>query len=348
MKISIVTMPNVYNCGASLQVFALQEYLKTLGFEVDILNYQPEYLRHYNIWRISEKYNKFLLKFLYYGVKIPKRIYSKNFDVKKKQFDSFTSKYLNIGQKKYLTNEELLDENISSDIWIVGSDLVWNPELNNGKDPTFFLNFVRIGKKISYAASIGTRKYTDEKFLRDFDGVSVREKLSVSDLEKYNIKSEYVLDPVILQGSIFWEQYITKNKNDYVFVYDFENSELINEIVLDIKKRIVRYGDNKKYSPFDFVENIYNSSIVFTNSFHAMLFSVLFHKNFYVIGRKEHDINLRMKDFLDNIGLKDHFISSKEEINNSQIDWTKIDNYINNKIEDSKRFLIKNLNWRDN
>ena len=44
MKIGIITFQCAHNYGAVLQAYALKEYLKTLGYSVNIINYRPRYI----------------------------------------------------------------------------------------------------------------------------------------------------------------------------------------------------------------------------------------------------------------------------------------------------------------
>lgn len=105
MKICTITCHDVYNVGASLQAYALQTYLKSLGHDVKIIDYKPDYLsKHYRLDIVSNpKYDKPFLKQAYLLAKLPGRLHMLP---RKKAFDSFTAKYLDL-TKRYTSNEEL-------------------------------------------------------------------------------------------------------------------------------------------------------------------------------------------------------------------------------------------------
>ncbi|WP_223435373.1 polysaccharide pyruvyl transferase family protein [Metabacillus dongyingensis] len=102
MKICTITCHDVYNHGASLQAYGLMTYLQNSGYQTEIIDYKPEYLsNHYNLLHISNpKFNKNIItKLIYLTIKLPGRI---NGLKRKKKFDLFTSKYLNITKKDLL------------------------------------------------------------------------------------------------------------------------------------------------------------------------------------------------------------------------------------------------------
>ena len=350
MKVTLVTMPMVYNCGASLQAYALQTYLTQLGCNVEILNYQPDYLRHYRLWKISAKYNKPGIRLIYYTVKLPNRI-RKLFSKRKRVFDDFTKNHLKLSKKKYHNLNKLIRANLSSDMWIVGSDMVWNPELQNGKDSVFFLNFVQNGVKASYAASIATQCFKNELFLqnirllKNFAFISVREKSNVKDLALQGIESVCVCDPVFLLDKTYWmsfaKNYQVKNQ---IFLYDFEHSLQIQSLADNLNYSVVNYFDSAEYcGPIGFLRGILESKIIISNSYHATLFSIIFQKDFWVLRRKEHDINLRFTDLLDMLDLKERLIENVDLIylneKNNSINWSKVEPKLNDFIRFSKNMI---------
>ena len=100
MKIKTITCHDVYNYGASLQAYALAKYLMSIGHEVEIINYKPNYLSNtYAIWaKPSEKYDKILLRQLYQIIKLPGRL-TAQFSRRKKAFVKFKKKYLLLTKK---------------------------------------------------------------------------------------------------------------------------------------------------------------------------------------------------------------------------------------------------------
>ena len=349
MKVMILTCHNVYNCGASLQVYALQSYLESVGYEVEILNYIPKYLDKYSLTKVNNpKYNKPVIKQLYILSKLVGRLKNRKSQVKR-SFDMFTKKYLSVSSKRYSSLKELKNSELESDIWVVGSDQVWNPLFENGKDPAFFLSFVRGGKKFSYAASISTHEFKDEKFLSnlnllsDFEKVSVRERSSICDLRRFGIESYYSCDPVFLLKKDTWIKYITQNTSEYAFYYIFCNSSLFDYTQRKLDLPVHSYFDSneiREKGPFGFLSEIYNAKVVVSNSFHATAFAILFNKDFYVLAREDCDINIRMKDLLNDLGLYDRYITNKKQFEDVKpIDWKRVNKLLDKLITCSRNYL---------
>ena len=209
MKICTITCHDVYNVGASLQAYALQTYLKLLGHDVKIIDYKPDYLsKHYRLDIVGNpKYDKPFLKQAYLLAKLPGRL---RMLPRKKAFDSFTAKYLDL-TKRYTSNEELKKEPPEADAFLAGSDQIWNPLFPNGKDPVFYLDFALHGIRASYAASFAVDEFPQElrevtaQYLKRFDHIAVREKSGLSVLKTLGITNAVtVLDPVFLLDRAQW------------------------------------------------------------------------------------------------------------------------------------------------
>ena len=186
MKIKTITCHEVYNHGASLQEYALLKYLENLGHEVETISYKPPYLsNHFKLWIVSSpKWGKnFFLRTLYLGIKLPKKLYNLT---RKKNFDLFSKEWIPSTVDRYTSNEELKNNIPEADVYICGSDQIWNSFFQNGKDPAFYLDFVPDEKlKLSYAASFAIDELEED--IKDFvkkkvtrlDFISVRETSGV-------------------------------------------------------------------------------------------------------------------------------------------------------------------------
>ena len=362
MKIKTITCHDVYNVGASLQAYALMKFLQMQGYDVEIINYKPDYLSHHYqlFYADNPAYRKnFLLKFIYVICKLPLKIKQQK---RKKIFNQFTKEYL-ILTKKYESNEQLKKECPEADVYIAGSDQIWNPLFDNGRDPAFFLDFVPANKKrVSYAASFAINKMPEDnidfakKNLSKFDCISVRENTGLKILEQLNInKGIEVLDPVFLLEKDKWLLLTDKDKlikENYILVYDFDNSKVIESISKKISKsknlKIVSMFKND-YSdinftnagPLEFLNLINNADVVISNSFHATAFSIILEKDFYVIGRKE-NVNSRMIDLLKKFKLEQRFLMD-EDIKFEKVNYEEVENSLNNYISQSKNYLIDSI-----
>lgn len=345
MKIKTITCHDCYNLGASLQAFALQYYLNAQGHDVQIIHYKPDYLsNHFNLWSVNNPiYDLPVVKQLYLIAKLPNRIKSLSH---KRVFDQFTAKYLKL-TKRYNSYEELKADPPAAEVYIAGSDQIWNTSFPNGRDAAFYLDFgfnanlekARQIKRISYAASFSTSDISPEyrefviKGLKNFDCVSIRERTSLSLLRSLGRPDGVaVCDPVFLLSKDEWisilqqdsmkakDLYSTSEK--YILVYLTDRSDVIKEIALKMKIKMgwkiyvvgsfkEKWADKNfdNAGPLDFVRLINNAQYVISNSFHGTAFSLILEKNFCVINRQE-DINERMKSILSDYDLEERLINT--------------------------------------
>lgn len=281
--IGILTYYHISNYGANFQAFALQHSILEVGREVVIIKYKSNAITKRAIKRFTGK------------MKSEKHILLKSLFLLNSIMSHFGFKRF---RKKYMCIKGL---NNKIDRIIVGSDQVWNTEINGG-DLCYFLNFYE-GKKNAYAASFGYEKVPElyvkvlKPLLEKFDCISVREKQGKSILsEQFSISSEIVLDPIFLLSKEEWKRkFRLRNieKKDYLFIY------IIGNVSCDLKKYIINnYNDlviinynncflldksiRNKYcsSPNKWLSYILYSSINVTNSYHGVIFSILFNKKF--------------------------------------------------------------------
>lgn len=357
MKVKTITCHDVYNHGASLQAYALQQYLLSFGHEVEIIDYKPPYLsNHYKLWSISSPFwsKNSILKAIYLVLKLPRRLISLK---RKKAFDDFTRQYLKLTKERYTSNEELKENCPVADVFIAGSDQIWNCLFPNGKDPAFYLNFVSVDKiKASYAASFAGSEL-DARYHEMVRGrvnalnyISVREKSGLKILENIGVNGGIqVADPVFLMCNEFWLQFAKeKFSENYLFVYDFEGSEQIRDISLKIarKHNLKIYSVNCRSSYIDrkflnsgprtFVSLIKDAKYIVSNSFHGTAFALIFEKEFVVVERSE-GINARMKDLLQRVGLSERILTRYRDF--TPIDFNTVKQKLNEYTDSSKTYI---------
>lgn len=335
MKIKTLTTYDVYNYGASLQAYALQRYLTMQGHDVEIIRYQPDYLsRKYDYkWVNPEsRMSRYILtRVVYRTLKFLQRQTTIG---RKRQFDYFNHQILVETNKLYKTYEDLRDNPPEADLFIVGSDQIWNVFYDAGRDPAFYLDFVRKGLKASYAASFSYlnidegNKIRISKSLQTFDAVSVREFHGLEILKDMGVEGEWVMDPVFLLSIDEWKKLMTNfvKTEPYMLIYDFEGNEALKSFAKDYAKKhglklyaIVDtyplsyvHRNFKKAGPQDFITLIYNCDAFISNSFHGTAFSILFEKPVFVFNRHRHKVNSRMESLLNLFGLGDCLIDDDE------------------------------------
>lgn len=316
-QIGILTWHYYNNFGSVLQTYALHTTIKKLGYNCKVVNYR----------KCKESYLKTLIKLclVKLGICINKGY----------KFLRFRSRELS--QTRFLyTRKQLRKATQSIDVLVCGSDQIWAPNVLN---TIYMLDFADEHiSKISYAASIGLNYIPDElcgtykELLHDFKSISVREESGVSLLkEKCDTESICVLDPSFLIEKDEWERFTSKRKllKDYVFCYFLNNNHNYKETVRtyadELNLKIVAVSSNKNDSewvdvldecagPEDFLNYIKNASLIITDSFHGMAFSLIFNKNFYVFERfavsDEINQNSRIYNLLKKTGLEERIISA--------------------------------------
>ena len=361
MKIKTITCHNVYNTGASLQAYALIQYIKSLGHEAEIIDYIPDYLKHYKLTGVANSaYNKPILKELYQLLKLPGRIKAR-YGKRKKEFDNFTKKYLSLTPIHYSSYEELCANPPEADVVFAGSDQIWNTLFQNGKDPAFYLQFMPAScVRASYAASFATLEIADEwkgqvkNWLTEMEHISVRETTGLDILMDLGIDTGVqVMDPVFLLSKQEWEQMAEGEKisEKYIFLYDFD----VREDIATYAKKIAVKNGWKVYSflknpyadkcfqeegPEMFLTLIKQSQMVISNSFHATAFSIIFEKEFVVFSRTE-SINTRMQDLLNKLNLSKRMKNDTKEIYRElPIDYSNARILLEKSIAESKQYIV--------
>ena len=357
MKALILTFHYVTNYGAVLQALALKRYLTQIGVTANILDYQP---RQFGIGDYSFKIKQGTIfskikDFIYGNIKALLSI------KRKKNFRLFIEKYLDCTKEKYHSIAELNKCKPFADIFITGSDQVWNDEILGQLDEGYFLSFVKDGvAKISYGASIGkdiiTAEYATKlrKYLDSFDYISAREETAKSALENAGLSSvTHVLDPVFLLDAEAYEDLMIKPAiNDYVFIYCFDNDERCYSLAKLLAekhklKSISFSGWTNNFhthyfintaSPSEFLGYLKNASYVVTNSFHGTAFSIIFEKEFYTIPPKSRAS--RIESLLNTANLTSRIIYNNTDLEAIKtIDYQITKQHLSESIEISKAYL---------
>lgn len=362
MKIKIITCHDVYNLGASLQAYALQTYLSGLGYDVEIIDYKPDYLSgHFDLWSVSSScFNRPIVKQLYLLLKLPTRLLALR---RKKAFDEFKVQYLRL-TRRYNSYEALCATPPKADVYVAGSDQIWNTLFPNGRDKAFYLDFgKRSTKRVSYAASFATAEINAKhkefvsKELKNIDYISVREKMSLPLLCDLGIDCDVaVCDPVFLFGRNFWLKKIGErcskvNKEKYLLLYLTDKSPVSERIANEIKKRTnwkiysvgaikANYANKcfQNADPFDFVALIRDAQFVISNSFHATAFSIIMERNFCVVKRSE-DINVRMESLLADFGLSERLVDRFSFALLDDVDFSSVHKKKEAIVSQSKKWL---------
>lgn len=336
-------MHKALNYGAVMQAYALGRVCKELGFDVKMINLE---------------WNDFLLLRL----------------KKSWHFKRFRAKYLPVDTNRRLRKlgDFYLNEDLEADFCIVGSDQVWNLDITGDMYPAFFLDFVKRGKKISYAASFGSDnwlwkgKQQDEikNCLESFEAVSVREGRGVNICRQvFAVEATHVLDPTLLlndYSAIIGQKDQTGDELiSYKFIKDNSYYDLLNAIKIELGlKRVKELSSMKprfyknicfpvQISVENWLKSIRDASFIVTDSFHGVSFCIIFEKQFIYIPGLAERAN-RIMDLLALLGLESRMFKDVDRVRKERRWLTPIDyNDVKKKLaalrNDSLNFLKTSL-----
>ncbi len=277
----------------------------------------------------------------------------------KSKFDEFNSQIRL--SKPYTGIDELYVTPPEYDLYISGSDQLWNPGQPYCLEP-YFLTFVPVGcMKISYATSIGITNLTEREknrfkmWLSSYTAISVREKQAKSLLESFVGRTDIcqVPDPTFLLSLEHWDSIAIRplKKEKYLLLFTLNWSQQLFEYSLRLCEEcglclVVLAQKQPKYSgtlyipvtdagPKEFIGYIAEADMVITDSFHCTVFSIIMGaKNFYTYVSPKNDRGSRITDILDSFGLQNHLLDTGLTASYSQLTAQDIDrNDILKKVE---------------
>ena len=373
MKIGILTLPLHTNYGGILQAYALQTVLERMGHEVEVLD-KPDQI-HRPLWRNAMTFAKrFALRAFGKNVSLN---YQKEYNTRERAKRRYTKAFI----QKYI-RRRIIDRygNISPndyDAIVVGSDQVWRRRYMPGNDVRIaYLDFTKGWdiKRIAYAASFGVDIWEYDpkdtkiakKAIQRFDAVSTREKSGVDLCKNYldYISAIQVLDPTMLLDKRDYEKLVEQSDQTYkpdgdlmLYILDStdDKREFVNKVANKLNLRL--FDTNSKYEvkgasldeivqpPVEqWLRSFRDSSYVITDSFHACVFSILFHKPFVVIGNQSRGL-ARFNSLLSLFELEDRMVTENLDISlcDRPIDWGRVDIKLKELRAYSRSFLEKAL-----
>lgn len=336
MKIGILTFHWATNYGAVLQCYALQEYLKSLGNEVEIINYKP-HLFDDNVFTFLR-----FRKFLHIGDYL-------NNCKKEAALNDFRSSRLHQTERIYACKDMAYIAN-RYDAIVSGSDQVVNPSfLLNGEgkgtvSPTYFLGFLFDGKRIGYALSFGCVKYPQEcveiakPFMAKFDKISTRETTGVKIVKAMGRNDAVVVpDPTLLLSSTEYEKLANDSQvNNFPEIYCFfirhiaERKQVLKSLTL--KGSMLWNNEDGDYTLEGWLAKIKHANFVITDSFHCIVMCLKLHTPFAVVTELEGNtgMNDRLFTLLGLLDLEYRIVykgdvSKIKSIVNTDINWDSVD-----------------------
>ena len=365
MRIGILTLPLHTNYGGILQAYALQTVLERMGHEVVVFDTPnkcplppfkdiPKCLLKRIVKKLLGRNQKIFYEYYQNNKVIP--VVSQN-----------TQRFINayIHRKEIRDFKELVED--SYDAIVVGSDQIWRPIYfvpgwRRQSIENAFLSFTSKWKikRLSYAASFGTKEweYTNEQtlkcksLLQVFDAISVRENDGVTLCKEYfDIDPVHVLDPTMLLNeadySIFFQKGNTPMSKGTLLNYILDVNENKKTLIRDVAnlKKMIAFSVNNSYEndetkPLNerikpsveiWLRGFYDAEFVITDSFHACVFSILFKKQFVVVGNKERGLS-RIESLLKCFGIGNRIVEDSAQVMrlpliNYDMVYAKLENY---------------------
>lgn len=354
-QIGIISLSYTDNFGAKIVTYSLKKKIEEIipDCNVNVIQFLPNLEQEGFLQLVKKRIKeqglvKPALHFLLHKTNMKK--HSKEFTIRQENYRDFDEKYLPIA----LNTPKVLDFKTyvsQLDAIVVGSDIVFRPEFAELYPEVFFLGCLncRSGvRKISYAASIGTdssdtltpleASYKDG--IKNFDFISVREKKSQEFLQGLTDKNvEFCCDPVMLCDASYFdfETNLKQPPKKYIYLYILDR----NKKALAYAKKLAKLKNLDIYyfaeqdldgkniynvftdGPAEFVQRIKNAEYVITNSFHSIVFSILFKKPFVAFMRTRQ--SLKITNILEMFGMQDRGVVGNEKCDiDKPIDWNEV------------------------
>lgn len=305
------------NYGQVLQCYAMQRIIQHLGFDVTVIQYRKPDEKEHLYWRWKSGVLSGLYELWYRLAKVERRV-----DIRIVRFIQFIRKNIHLSRQCY-TKEQIEKECDNCSVLFCGSDQIWNPLRY---DDIYVLNFGTLSqKRIAYAPSgvFVENAFTESVYkkigqcLDSFNLITVREKESIDILNKYTTKKiTDVIDPTLLVTRKEWDKIAREklSREPYIFCYFLGRFRAYKML---LKKIMREYGADKVLfvtsgfykkenelnadvhfcsvkgaGPSEFLALIRDAQAVCTDSFHGIAFSIIYQKQFYMLGR-----NIPQKDF---------------------------------------------------
>lgn len=384
MKTGILTQPLLNNYGGLIQNFALQKALQKLGHDPITIDQKSKELPLWRV--TLGRFNGYLQHWLYPDkIKKPRYLPTKNEQATIEKNTRYFRDNFIIHTRKCEGGEDFKYEVLANNIEaiVVGSDQCWRPTYNDYIEDMFlkFTEGMPLKKRMSYAASFGTDQWvftpgltkTCASLAKKFDLITVREDSGVKLCEEYlGVKAFHVLDPTMLLSKEDYSELIEQQKTpkssgnlfNYILDPSCRKQKFVEEIASSqglkpfqvlpefnedhrTRKNVKSNIENCVYpSPFAWLRAFMDSELIIVDSFHGMVFSIIFNKPFWVIGNVERGLS-RFTSLLKMFYLEDRLINEKEldKIDPlKSIDWDIVNTILKEKREESMHFLSDGLN----
>ncbi len=320
MKVGILNVEWLNNMGSVLLAYAVQKKLDQMGIDNDVIHFLPHELNAAGEIPSAHKEEKSSSR------------------QKIEHFNRFRKEHLRL-TKTYIGISEVGE--LDYDAYILGADTVWTPlRVHDTEAYMYYFEFCKdkSARKISWAASMGTESREDldmmapvlRERLRNFNYISVRERDTIGYIQSLTDKKVvHAIDPVLMLHHDDYKELLPAEihpSGRYIYVYLFDHvdggyttanrlsSHLGLPIVGDVKdiSRIDHLQLNSDDDgPIEMMGRICHADYVITDSFHVMIFAILYRKPFIAYSRM--NTGIRLRNLLEDLDLSSRFLLSTQE-----------------------------------
>jgi len=372
IKVGIITYHFSNNYGALMQAYGLRQWFINQKINAEFLPYHPSYVEEGGAfdrpWKLSLWRKNATILYMklahWWG-----RVFSNK--AQRSSFEKFRYDYLGLTGLRLKTACELTKALDGFSLLVCGSDQIWNPSIQRGLDPVYFLEIpgAENMRKVAYAPSFGRAKIESNYFpelLRlsnSLDSISVRESSGVDILKCCGVSVEKISvmpDPTILLGDFSSLLDSSTELNNGVFCYALRTDEVIRDVAKiasvhlgctlhaprNSRQRWRDIGIGVSPGPLEWLRMLASSKIVVSNSFHGIALAIVLNRPFVAValpGKRAH-MNERVMNLLELTGLSHRLISEAhaDKIRNladSPIDWVSINAKLASLRSDAENYL---------
>jgi polysaccharide pyruvyl transferase WcaK-like protein len=283
----------------------------------------------------------------------------------------FLRKYVKLTPRRFHSFDALQRNPPAADIYVTGSDQVWNGIYNAGVDRTFYLDFAPAGAtRIAYAASFGLEELPEDqlaatrRLIHKYNAISVREESALRILEELGWSgATHVLDPTLMLNRADWAKLASPRPRGerYLLIYSVEGAS--KEPVLENARLIARRLQLKIYqaaggirsrikgcdkvfyfvSPGHFLSLLLNAEFVVASSFHGTAFSINLNRPFISVMPRRY--TGRAASLLKILGLEDRLVVDSCDLHKvlAPIDYERVNRQLDTERDKSRSFLVAAL-----
>ena len=327
-KVGLITVHDWHNYGSMLQTYAMCKYIDSLeNVSCEVIDFIAE---KFDASRAYALYDSKVLddsKYQNYALDVEKR---------RKCFEEFYDAYKK-SSERYHSDEEIEANPPRYDVYVSGSDQIWNVNFRIASR-AFFLGFTDSENKLAFSTSVGRCmerklvKYAD--LMKKYKKIFIREETGAERIRNVTERTDVdsMIDPTFLYSKEEWLKLLPTDRvvaEKYIICYATIESQLedmmpiLNKIREKYKFQVVLFGmvlpRNEEWiinkvdvGPYEFLRLYRDAEFVLTHSFHGTAFSINFNKEFLVFNDKTH--NFRKTDLLKRFGLTNRVVHKVEDV----------------------------------